>query len=71
MAAKCPICQFDVPEGKVEEHVESAHKASTEPEIAEMRAQLSESPRFQCMVCHKPLPSPEAVREHHHVAHGL
>jgi hypothetical protein len=71
MEKPCPICQLPFEEKKLPEHLESAHKGSISPDIQEMRAELEEHPAFKCMVCHVALPSPEAVRDHHHSAHGL
>jgi hypothetical protein len=67
----CPICQDEMEDTELPQHMESAHKGSVSPEIDQMRRDLAQQPDFKCMVCHVSLPSPEAVRDHHHEVHGL
>ncbi|HEV2317071.1 MAG TPA: hypothetical protein VGV89_05805 [Thermoplasmata archaeon] len=51
----------------MDEHVSTAHAASTEPEIAEAKAHAS----HRCIKCGAELPSPEALSNHLLVSHKM
>ncbi|MCI4341677.1 MAG: hypothetical protein L3K11_04820 [Thermoplasmata archaeon] len=67
MPPNCPICNAVFDEAQLAAHIESEHKASTEPEIAEMRAHVL----HRCVKCGANFPSPEALSQHLLTAHRM
>ncbi|MCI4363022.1 MAG: hypothetical protein L3K13_01775 [Thermoplasmata archaeon] len=67
MPPQCPICHETFEAEALSEHVRTQHTASTEPEIAEMRAHAE----HKCVKCGAMLPSPEALSAHLLNAHRL
>jgi DNA-directed RNA polymerase subunit RPC12/RpoP len=67
MPPKCDICGAEFEQGALAAHVATEHKASTEPEIAEMRAHAV----HKCVKCGANFPSPEALSAHLLTAHRM
>lgn len=67
MPPHCPICGAEFDKKALPAHIEMEHKASTEPEIAEMRAHAE----HKCVKCGASFSSPEALSQHLLTAHKM
>jgi DNA-directed RNA polymerase subunit RPC12/RpoP len=67
MPPKCGICGAEFDESALALHVANEHKGSTEPEIAEMKANAD----HKCVKCGANFPSPQALSEHLLNAHRM